>query len=84
MLAVFALVILVVVAMKLDARVESPMAHQTEVQRDSSLRMGKVEVERVPVAPAPNYEVQQSPDGSIFYTEKGFRAPGDPAKAPTH
>ena len=46
--------------------------------------MGKVEVETTPVVPAPNYEVQQSPDGSIFYTEKGFRAPGDPPKAPTH
>jgi len=46
--------------------------------------MQGVEVETAPATPAPNYEVQQSPDGSIFYTEKGMRAPGDPAQAPTH
>jgi len=60
------------------------MAHQTEVQQDSRQRMQGVEVETAPATPAPNYEVQQSPDGSIFYTEKGMRAPGDPAQAPTH
>ncbi len=46
--------------------------------------MQGVEVETASATPAPNYEVQQSPDGSIFYTEKGMRAPGDPAQAPTH
>ncbi len=44
----------------------------------------EVQVAVTPTPVAPNYEVPESPPGSIFYTSKGAPVPGDPAKAPTH
>jgi len=55
------------------------MAHSDTAQRtavDQGNRTGQ-ETQLSSGAPPPHYEVQQSPSGSIFYTEKDVKVPGD-------